>query len=1070
MADGSVKIDVGLNISKAEKDLAKLREKIAKTEAQLNADTSRKSALFEQLKEADAKADEAKRKVIELKKLLSETRSRDEKSSIRQQLAEATEEERILTKESNRLNSEYEKVGQSIEKGTTNLTEMQQEAGELSQQIARAKPGDVIAQSLESARKSLMKFLKYAFGIRSVYFLFRRLRSAITESVKAYAEYDQELKSQLATMDAMKKTLQVGFGSAFAQIYQAILPVIQKLMNWMIEAANAASRFIAILSGKGSYKKAIVDTSEVAASLEDTSAAADDVAESAKEAKKQLMGFDELNVLSDDSGSSSGKGSATKPGKTALDGVKVVDEAIDALDGSFLDKLALSVKDVLFDWDDLNPEQIAEKIMAGLGAVLGAALGISLGLGPGGVIMMTLAGLTMGLIFDALIFDHDGRLSGTELTDMILVILNSLVGGVAGFLFTRTFKGAMIGASIAAGLTLAYKAIDMKADGALSKNGIAGGLTSLLAGVLGLQVGKTIFAGSAIAGPAGAAIGIVVGLVLTLVVESIKAKMAARDAFYDTELGKQVEDLKKQIEESLQTSVDLKVHINSITGEVDESTIANLGAAQVLIDQIFTLDEKENKTSEEIALINAYIQELNGLGLPGVFAQFDEATQHVTGTRDALMQTTDELLKQYQVQAMGEAYVEALKAQYSAQEDRTRAIQNGQQAVEDYHAAEQALADAEAEYAAARENYNMNAGYGESQARLDEAKAALEAAKEGVAAARANAEEADQAIQAALDNIGLAADKVGTMEQSFTELVTNVSQAGTDTAQGFIENYNATAEGMPAAAEESAQATQDALRDIWQTHSPSKVSEEIAGDVTEGFVQGFNNHTPDVVSAAHSMFDAIYNEISSSVERIKSIMDFQWSLPRPRIPVITASYSNFSYGNGQSVSIPQFFVNWYARGGIFDFPQLIGVGENGKEAVVPLERNTEWMNLVADGIMERLEKARFANQLADAFMSAARPAMASGQIIPPNALTAAPGGGFSHLSSGGVGEGGEDGFITRLSGAIYDAVRSAVGSAPSRGGNHVAILEVNGREFCRATFNDQQAVAKEKGVSLITNG
>lgn len=1049
MADGSVKIDVGLNLSKAERDLAKLRDKINKTEDQLNANAARKTELEKQIEQIGFQADKAKEKVRELKQRLGETRSRDEKATIREQLAEATEEQRLMQQQLNQADSEYIKINKSIEQGTADLQEMKEQAGEMSAQIAAARPGEMIAESLKSAKKAMMTFLKYALGIRSLFFLFRRLRTAIKGAVSEFAERDLETKQTIANLKTALEQLKVSWGAAFAPILNAVAPLLQTLIGYLVSAANAVARFIAIISGKSTYMRAVANADAVAAGMDKVSGAAGSAADSIAEAKRQIMGFDEINQLTDDKSSKGGGGAG------AGSKFDTVEEAIDAYDGSFLSNLALSFKDVLFDWSDLNPEQIAEKILAGLGAALGLALGISLGLGPGGIILMTLAGLTVGLIFDALIFNHDGKLSKTELTDMILVVVNGMIGGIAGFIFTRTFKGAMIGATIATGLTLAYKAIDMKTDGALSKNGIAGGLTSLLAGVLGLQVGKTIFAGSAIAGPAGAAIGIVVGLVLTLVVESIRAKMAAKDSFYESELGQQVTALKEQIQKSLETSADLTVHINSITGEVDESTLANLGAAQALIDRIFTLDGKENKTSQEIAQINANIETLNGMGLPGVFLTFDEATGHVNGTRDALMQTTEELLKQYQVQAMGEAYVEALKAQFSAQEERTQAIQNGKQAVEDFHAAEQSLADAEAEYQAARESYDVSAGYGDSQARLEEAKAALAAAREGVEAARTNAEEADKAIQASLENIDKAKEKVGTIEESFTDLVSNVGEAGADTAQGWIDKYNETAAGMPTAAEESAQATQDALRDIWEIHSPSKVTQDMAKDVTDGFVQGFNDHTPDVVSAAHSMFDAIYNEISSSVERIKTIMDFQWSLPRPSIPVISASYSTYSYGNGQYVSIPQFFVDWYARGGVFSNPALIGVGEAGKEAVVPLERNTEWMETVAQGLMDRLTKADFANQLAEAFMRAPRPAMASGQIVPPNAVNS----GYNSLS---------DADISRLVSGFMATLAPLLTANSNR--PITTTLQVNGREFCRATYYDQQAVANEKGVSLITNG
>ena len=41
------------------------------------------------------------------------------------------------------------------------------------------------------------------------------------------------------------------------------------------------------------------------------------------------------------------------------------------------------------------------------------------------------------------------------------------------------------------------------------------------------------------------------------------------------------------------------------------------------------------------------------------------------------------------------------------------------------------------------------------------------------------------------------------------------------------------------------------------------------------------------------------------------------------------------------------------------------------------------------------------------------------------------------------------------------------GSGGAQGGTRVAIFNINGREFMRAVFEDQQAVANEHGVSLI---
>lgn len=53
-------------------------------------------------------------------------------------------------------------------------------------------------------------------------------------------------------------------------------------------------------------------------------------------------------------------------------------------------------------------------------------------------------------------------------------------------------------------------------------------------------------------------------------------------------------------------------------------------------------------------------------------------------------------------------------------------------------------------------------------------------------------------------------------------------------------------------------------------------------------------------------------------------------------------------------SLPKWDVSWYAKGGVINQPSLIGAGEDGAEAVVPLEKNTKWIKRVADSFRTEL--------------------------------------------------------------------------------------------------------------------
>ena len=58
------------------------------------------------------------------------------------------------------------------------------------------------------------------------------------------------------------------------------------------------------------------------------------------------------------------------------------------------------------------------------------------------------------------------------------------------------------------------------------------------------------------------------------------------------------------------------------------------------------------------------------------------------------------------------------------------------------------------------------------------------------------------------------------------------------------------------------------------------------------------------------------------------------SIPKPKLPHINVGSKSVF---GGKVSIPTFSIDWYAKGGFFNSANVIGVGEAGREAVLPLE-------------------------------------------------------------------------------------------------------------------------------------
>jgi len=115
-------------------------------------------------------------------------------------------------------------------------------------------------------------------------------------------------------------------------------------------------------------------------------------------------------------------------------------------------------------------------------------------------------------------------------------------------------------------------------------------------------------------------------------------------------------------------------------------------------------------------------------------------------------------------------------------------------------------------------------------------------------------------------------------------------------------------------------------------------------------------------------------------------------------------------------AIPHLSVEWYARGGIVDGPTLIGAGEAGKEAIIPLERNTGWIKQVAKELLEELEKLAPSATVGTVPL----PAVAYGGTTPPSAAAPSSGIDISELADkianaiSALGEGGAGEPVVRV--------------------------------------------------------
>ena len=142
------------------------------------------------------------------------------------------------------------------------------------------------------------------------------------------------------------------------------------------------------------------------------------------------------------------------------------------------------------------------------------------------------------------------------------------------------------------------------------------------------------------------------------------------------------------------------------------------------------------------------------------------------------------------------------------------------------------------------------------------------------------------------------------------------------------------------------QAIQDALSsanltlaDI-DTSSIDTAKQVVADGIAamEATVSGAKLELPTVDSSA---MQAVSQVIALWIAAFKRQLKFTWMLPTPHGWLPQFSVTMKEAGSGDTKATYPVFtksLQWFARGGIFDAPSVIGVGESGAEAVVPLDR------------------------------------------------------------------------------------------------------------------------------------
>lgn len=397
--------------------------------------------------------------------------------------------------------------------------------------------------------------------------------------------------------------------------------------------------------------------------------------------------------------------------------------------------VADSIQDILFG-NGLTWKNILEGAAGGAlaGAGLGAKLASKLGLTwVQGVLGGAVIGLGVSLLIESI---ADIIADGLNIGNSILgAIGGAIAGAAAGFLYMGGSGGAILGASIGVGISLVIESItDIAVKGINLANGVVGliggalagaGIGFYLGGPLGAAIGATIGAGVSIAiegivaqltggidilgaimtvlgtaiagaglgfalgGIPGAVGGFVIGLFAGIKIELTGIDIAGEKAYAATE---DFQTMTRVIDECEAAASRSSTAIQTLGDRIGglSTSMADIGAAQSLADEIYEINDNANASAYELELMATKVELLNSMGLNGLHLTIDETTGRIVQTKEATDQLIASLQKEAETAALQQMLVQAYKDRYTAVADAEKAVKN-------MTVAEQALAQTEKE-------------------------------------------------------------------------------------------------------------------------------------------------------------------------------------------------------------------------------------------------------------------------------------------------------------------------------------------------------------------------------------
>ena len=304
MHDGSVVFDTRLDNKQLEKDYAKTVKKIEDIENEINVKSAKKSGLVAQADQMVGKLDEAKAKLYEMQ-------SAGRNVFATEQIQNQKENVRQLQAEWDGIQKKIDQYDRQIGSATDKLEAQHQKAAKLTNKIEEATVAETAFEDAAGGAVVRIEKLTNRIGklaTRALVF------SVITTGFRLMRDWLGEVLTKNDQTAAAIARLKGALLTMAQPLLDVIIPVFTVLVNRLTAIIGKIAAFLSMLGGK-----TVQESAAAAKALNNQADAYGGVADAAKEAKKQLMGFDEINKLENTSTTASVGGGSAGSGEIAPD-------------------------------------------------------------------------------------------------------------------------------------------------------------------------------------------------------------------------------------------------------------------------------------------------------------------------------------------------------------------------------------------------------------------------------------------------------------------------------------------------------------------------------------------------------------------------------------------------------------------------------------------------------------------------------------------------------------------------------------------------------------------------------